>query len=151
MTGASKKALKVRVLDKVSCICYPVQFRKDKGKDVLALLDSGSEVNAMTPAYTAHLGLKVRVTDVGVQKIDGSSLATYSMVIAAFQVVNKLGCSWFFQKTFLLADISMEVILSMLFLTLSNADIQFAEKKLTWRTYITEEALSTIRQVKIID
>ena len=47
----------------------------------------------MTPAYAAHLGLKVRVTNVGVQKIDGSSLAIYGMLIAAFQVVDKLGHS----------------------------------------------------------
>ena len=74
----------MRVLDKVPCICYPVQFRKDKGKNVLALLDSKSEVNAITPAYAAHLSLKVRVTNVGVRKIDGFSLATYDMVIADF-------------------------------------------------------------------
>ena len=84
MTGASREAPKVRVLDRVSCICYPVQFRKDKSKDILALLDSESEVNAMTPAYAAYLGLKVRVTNVDAQKIDGSSLATYGIVIAAF-------------------------------------------------------------------
>ena len=54
----------MRVLDKVPCIYYSVQFCKDKGKNVLALLDSGCEVNAMTPAYAAHLGLKVRVTNV---------------------------------------------------------------------------------------
>ena len=66
----------MRVLDRVPCICYPVQFRKDKDKDVLALLNSGSEVNAMTLAYAAHLDLKVRVTNVGAQKINRSSLAT---------------------------------------------------------------------------
>ena len=66
MTGASTEALKVRVLDRVPCIHYFVQFRKDKDKDVLALLDSKSEVNAMTPAYVAHLGLKVRVTNIGI-------------------------------------------------------------------------------------
>ena len=60
------------------------------------MLDSKSEVNAMTPAYAAHLGLKVRVTDVGTQKINGFLLAFYGIVIAAFQVVNKLGRSWFF-------------------------------------------------------
>ena len=65
MTGASREAPKVRVLDKVLCICYPVQFRKDNNKDVLALLNSESEVNAMISAYAAHLSLKVRVTDVG--------------------------------------------------------------------------------------
>ena len=93
ITGATKEAPKVRVLDRFPCICYSVQFRKDKGKNVLALLDCESEVNAMTPAYTAHLGLKVRVTDVGAQKINGSSLATYSIVIIAFQVIHKLGRS----------------------------------------------------------
>ena len=129
--GASKEAPKVRVFDTVSCIRYPVQFPKDKGKDVLALLDSGNELNAMTPAYVAHLGLKVRVTDVGGQKIDGSSLATYGMVIAAFQVVDKLGRSRFFLETFLLVDISMKVVLGMPFLTFSNADVQFAKKELT--------------------
>ena len=84
MTGASREAAKVKVLDRVPCICYLVQFRKDKGKDVLALLNSESKINAITPAYTAHLGLKVRVTNVDAQKIDGSSLATYDIVIAAF-------------------------------------------------------------------
>ena len=85
----------------------------------------------MTPAYAAYLSLKVRVTNVSAQKIDRSSLATYGMVIAAFQVVDKLGHSWFFQETFLLADIGMEVVLGMPFFTLSNADVQFAEKELT--------------------
>ena len=77
----------------------------------------------MTPVYVAHLGLKVRVTNVGVQKIDRFSLATYSMVITAFQVVNKLGRSWFFQEMFLLADISMEVVLGIFFLTFNNANV----------------------------
>ena len=151
MTSASREAPKVRVLDKVPCICYPIQFRKDKDKDVLALLKSGSKVNAMTPAYAAHLDLKVRMTNIDTQKIDGSSPATYSMVIAIFQVVNKLGRSWFFQETFLLANISMKVVLGMPFLTFSNTDVQFAEKELTWRTYTTEKALPITRQVEIIN
>ena len=121
----------MRVLDKVPCIPYLVQFRKAKSKNILALLDSRSEINAMTPAYAAHLDLTVRMTDVGVQKIDRSLLATYGMVIAALQVVDKLGRSWFFQETFLLADISMEVVLGMAFFIFSNANVQFAEKELT--------------------
>ena len=55
----------------------------------------------------------------------------FGMVLASFQVENKLGQTRYFQKTFLLADISMEVVLGMPFLTLSNANIQFAKKKLT--------------------
>ena len=45
----------------------------------------------------------------------------------------------------------MEVVLGMPFLSLSNADVQFAEKKLTWRTYTTKKALPTTRRVEIID
>ena len=85
----------------------------------------------MTPAYAAYLDLKVRVTNVDAQKIDGSSLAIYGMIIATFYVADKLGRSWFFQEIFLLANISIEVVLGMFFFTFSNTDIQFAEKKLT--------------------
>ena len=45
------------------------------------------------------------------------------MVIAAFQVINKLGHSRFFKETLLLANINMEVVLGMLFLILTNADV----------------------------
>ena len=39
----------------------------------------------------------------------------------------------------------------MLFLIFNNADIQFAEKELTWKTYTTKKALLTIRWVEFID
>ena len=45
----------------------------------------------------------------------------------------------------------MEVVLGIPFFILSNANIQFAEKKLTWRSYTTEEALPTIRCIELID
>ena len=147
----AKEALKVRLLDQVPYICYPVQFRKDNGKNVLALLNSESEVNAMTPAYAAQLDLKVRRTNVNAQKIDGSLQATYGIVIAAFQVFDMLGRSWFFQKTFLLANISMEVVLGIPFLTFSNAYIQFVKKELIWKTYTTKEVLPITCRVEFIN
>ena len=105
----------------------------------------------MTPGYALKLGLKVRPTDVGAQKIDGSTLETFGMVLASFQVEDTLGRARFFQETFLLADLSVEVVLGMPFLTLSNANIQFAQKELTWRSYTTAEALPTTKRVEIID
>ena len=39
----------------------------------------------------------------------------------------------------------------MFFFTLSNADVQFAKKELTWRTYTTKKAFPTTSRVKIID
>ena len=70
-------------LERVSCIYYPFRFRKDTA-DIKALIDSGSEVNTMTPAYASKLGLQVRYTNVGAQKIDCSTLQTFGMVLANF-------------------------------------------------------------------
>ena len=121
MTKASKKNV---VLDRVPYIHYPVCFRKDQ-EEVLALIDLLSEVNVMTPTYASKLGLTVRPTNVGAQKVDGSTLETFGMVLASFQVENKLRRAHFFQKTFLVANTSIEVILGLPFLALSNADVSF--------------------------
>ena len=85
----------------------------------------------MTPAYASKLSLQAHHTNVGAQKIDGSILQTFGMVLASFQVEDKLKRARFFQKTFLLANISAEAVLGMLFLNLNNANVQFVEKKLT--------------------
>ena len=63
--AGAKKTSKVRVLNQVPCICYPVQFQKGKDSNVLALLDFESEINIMTPAYAAQLGLEVQKTNIG--------------------------------------------------------------------------------------
>ena len=60
------------------------------------MIDSDSEVNAMTPAYAAKLGLGVQKTDIGAQKINGSILDTFKMILADFQVEDKLGKTRFF-------------------------------------------------------
>ena len=82
MTDGSKKVIKV------PCIHYPVRFQEEQ---VRVLLDSGSKVNAISPAYAEKLGLKTWKTNVGAQKIDGSALETFGIVIADFQVEDKSG------------------------------------------------------------
>lgn len=57
----------------------------------------------------------------------------------------------FFEKTFLLADISIKVVLGISFLTLSDVDIWFAKKELIQRSYITTKALSTTKRVELIN
>ena len=116
-----------------------------------ATIDLGSEVNTMHPAYATKLGLRTRKIDVGAQKINGSYLDTFGMVIVDCSVKDKLKRVQFFQKTFLLANIGLEVVMGMFFLTLSKADIRFAKLKLVWKTYTAAEALSTTKRVEIID
>ena len=43
------------------------------------------------------------------------------------------------------------MVLKMPFLILSNVNSHFTDKKLTWRSFITAEALFTIKQVELIN
>lgn len=86
-------------------------------------------------------------TDVRAQKISKSILKIYDMVIVDFQVQDKLEKARFFQKTFLVADTSVKVIFEMFFLTLSKIKVDFTERKLTWKAYITTKALPTTKKV----
>ena len=57
-------------------------------------------------------------------------LDTYGMVVTGFLVVNKANRVRLFEETFLVANISPKVVFGMLFLTLSNADIDFSGQEL---------------------
>ena len=137
---------------RVLCIHYPVRFQEDQGQEQLrALLDSGSKVNVMSPAYAKRLGLKTRKTNIRAQMIDGSALEIFGIVIADFQMENKSGRLRFFQETFLVVNTKFEVILGMPFLKISNADVAFGEETLTWKSYTTNEALPTTERVQLVD
>lgn len=94
------------------------------------MINSGSKVNAMSPAYTAMLYLISRPTNIGAQKFDGLLLKTYEMVTAGFLMEDKLKQIGFFEETFLLANIHIEVVLGMSFLLLSNLDIKFMKSSI---------------------
>ena len=111
----------------------------------------GSKVNAIHSTYAIKLGLCARKTNVGAQKIDGSNLDNFEIVIVDCSVKDKLGRVRFFRKTFLLANIGLEVILGMLFLTLSKANVRFAEQEFVWKIFTAAEALPTTKKVEIID
>ncbi len=72
------------------------------------------------------------------------------MVVSIFSVSNKDGKERFFEESFLLTDVSPDIVLGMSFLTMSNADIDFQARDLQWRFYTTRKVLSTTRQVELI-
>ena len=92
------------------------------------MLNTSNKINAINPDYAWKLELKIRKTNVGAQKIDGSALETFEMIIADFQIENKASRPRFFQETFLVANTKFEIILKMLFLRISNMDMLFSEK-----------------------
>lgn len=61
----------------------PSMLLKDQ-EEMLALIDSGSEINIMSPTYISKLGLKVCPTHVGAQKVNGSIFKMFGMVLASF-------------------------------------------------------------------
>ena len=73
------------------------------------------------------------------------------MMIADFQMEDKGGRPRFFQETFLVADTKFEVILGMLFLKISNANVVFGEESLTWKSYTTNKALPTSERVQLVN
>lgn len=47
-------------------------------------------INTMTLAYTAKLGLKIRLINFKAQKIDSSTFKIFEIVLLTFQFKNKL-------------------------------------------------------------
>lgn len=74
----------------------------------------------MIPVYVAKLSLTLRNTNVNTQKIDSLSLKTYGMAIAGFLVIDKFGQIRFFEESFLLAGINIQLVLKMSFFCLAT-------------------------------
>ena len=75
-------------LAQVPYIRYSIIFRMNS-VPVSTLLDSGSEVNAIHPTFAREIGLPIRTTDVGAQKIDSNMSDTFGIVVVAFSVTDK--------------------------------------------------------------
>lgn len=80
----------LRLLEKILCIHYLLHFKKDL-YEIRALINLSSEVNTITPAYATKLGLKIRKTNIKIQKIDNSTFNIFEMVLTNFQIKDKLG------------------------------------------------------------
>ena len=88
-TSTSITSTREKSLEYILYIHYPVQFKDINGAQVQALINSESEVNAIHPTFTKQLGFLIQPTDVGVQKVDGTTVDNYGIVVAAFSMVNK--------------------------------------------------------------
>lgn len=119
-----------KLLAQVPYIYYPLLFQNKNQNKARALINYNSEVNTMTLKHTSKLGFQVPQINIKAQKINGSIFETFGIILASFQIKDKLRRARFFYETFLLANISVEGILRIFFLKLSNINIQFLKKKL---------------------
>lgn len=81
----------------------------------------------MTSAYVTVLVLHICFIDVETQKINGFTLLTHGIVLTNSQLEDKQKRLWFFQKIFLVANTTIEVVLRMLFLFFNKMEINFAD------------------------
>ena len=91
------------------------------------MINSKSEVNTIHPTFVKELSLLIRPIEIGAQKIDSIMLDTYGMIVVAFSVTDKENQVRFFEKTFLMANISPEIVFRILFLNLSGANVDFSD------------------------
>ncbi len=104
----------------------------------------------MSQAFAHQLGLKICMTNVEAQKIDGITLESYKMVVSTFSMSNKDDRERFFEENFLLVNVKPDIVLGMPFLTLSNAGVNFQARNLQWRSYTTRNVLPTTKRVELI-
>ncbi len=72
------------------------------------------------------------------------------MVVSIFFILDKDDKEIFFEESFLLADIKLDAVFGMLFLTMSNTNVDFQAQNLQWRSYTTGDVLLTIGRVELI-
>lgn len=65
-----------------------IQF--DLKKKIQTLIDSNNKINAMTLPYILKIDFQVCQTNIGAQIIDNSSFEIFEIVLASFQIENKL-------------------------------------------------------------
>ena len=84
----------------------------------------------MNLAFLSQLGLRIQKTNIGVPKIDGTTLETDGMIVSTFSLLDKDNWERFFKKSFLLVNIKLDTMLEIPFLTISNADVNFQAQNL---------------------
>ena len=77
-------------------------------------------------------------------------LDTFEIVVTAFSVMDQANQLRFFEETFLVTNVSPEVVFGMPFLILSGLDVNYLDWELQWRTYTTKEAFLTTKRIKLV-
>ena len=69
----------------------------------------------MSQVFALLLDFKIQKTNIRAQKIDSIILKTYGIIVFIFFILNKDNKVRFFEKSFLLANIKLDIILGILF------------------------------------
>ncbi len=84
----------------------------------------------MSQTFALQLGLKIRKTNVGAQKINSTTQKTYGMIVSTLSILDQDDRKRIFKKSILLANVIPDLVFGMLFLIISNVDIDFQAQNL---------------------
>ena len=94
---------------------------------MLELLNLRNQVKVIYLIFAKELDLAIRLIDVRIQKIGGTILDTNRNGSNRFLVTNKANQLRFFEKTLLMANISLKIVFEMFLLILNSANIDFLD------------------------
>ena len=77
----------------------------------------------MILAYISKISVKVWQVDIKESNIISFNLKIFEIFLASFQIKDKLEKTKYFQKTFLLANFNIKMILELFFFIFNNANI----------------------------
>lgn len=137
-------------LETVKCITWNIKLNQGKEK-VPAPLDSGSKANLISQAYATQFPLKIIDTSWGLATINKQQISTQDMVIAGFEITDSADHTRWFEETFLIADISQQVVLGTPFLKLGDPNMSWSVRTFHLRQWDLETALVTTNRVDIIN
>ncbi len=84
------------------------------------------------------------------QKIDGTILKIYEIVVFTCFILDKDSREKFFEKSFLLANVNSDIVFKILFSIISNTNVDFQGWDFQWKSYTAKKVLLTTRKVKLI-
>ena len=92
------------------------------------MINLSSKINIIYSIYIIKLGLYNKKINISKQKIDEFYLNSFEMVIVDCLVQNKLKKIRFLLEIFMLANISLELVLGIYFFTFNKVNIWFIEQ-----------------------
>ena len=93
----------------------------------MAKINLINKINTIYSDYTIKLSFYTKKIKIDMQKIDKSYSNIFKIVITNCLIKNKLESIQFFYKAFLLANISLEVVLKIFSLTFSKRNMLFTK------------------------
>lgn len=84
---------------------------------MLILFNSKSEISAIHQIFTKELDFFICPIDIKTQKIDKIMLNIYKIGFTAFLVIDQINCVRFFEKTFLVINVGLEIVFKYFFLS----------------------------------